>query len=387
MYDLLIKGGKVIDPAQNIGRRMDVAIQGAKIAALAESISPREARQVVDASSKIVTPGLIDAHCHVYANVHTISTDPDSAGVRQGVTTVIDCGSAGQATFGGFSRYVIPSAQTTVFCLLHACSTGLSVVPELNDWAEIDAEAIATTVQAHRDLIKGIKLRLVGKLITANGVEVFKKAKKIAKDNKLPIMVHIGDYDKQVPAALTREFLPLMERWDILTHIYTSQQGNVLQGKSGVIPEIKAAQERGVIFDVAQGRLNFSFRAAEQCLSAGILPDIISSDVVEPSLTDRVHGLTAVMSRFLTLGLKLEEVVQITTINPARVFGIDDTKGSLKPGMDADVSIIEIVPGNWEPLDAEGKTRLVKDLIMPRLCVKAGKVIKSNPVATPAVKG
>jgi len=385
MYDLLIKGGKVIDPAQNIGRQMDVAIQGAKIAALAESISPQEARQTVDASNKIVTPGLIDAHCHVYANVHALSTDPDSAGVRQGVTTVIDCGSAGQATFGGFPKYVIPSAQTTVYCLLHAGSVGLSVMPELNDWSEIDAEAIKATIEAHRDLIKGIKLRLVGKLIAANGVEVFKKAKKIAKDNKLPIMVHIGDPDKQVPASVTRDFLPLMEAGDILSHIYTAQQGNVLQGTSGVIPEIKAAQERGVIFDVAQGRLNFSFRAAEQCLGAGIMPHMISSDVVAPSLTDRVYGLTAVMSRFLALGLKLEQLVQMTTINPARVFGIDSSKGSLKPGMDADVSIIEVVSSNWEPSDAEGKTRLVKDLIVPRLCVKAGKVIKSNPVAVPPV--
>ena len=382
MYDLLIKGGKVIDPAQNIGRQMDVAIQGAKIAALAASISPQEARQTVDASGKTVTPGLIDAHCHVYANVHALSTNPDSAGVRQGVTTVIDCGSAGQATFGGFPKYVIPSARTTVYCLLHAGSVGLSVMPELNDWSEIDADAIKATIEAHRDLIKGIKLRLVGKLIAANGVEVFKKAKKIAKDNKLPIMVHIGDPNQQVPATVTRDFLPLMEAGDILSHIYTAQQGNVLDAK-GVIPEIKAAQERGVIFDVAQGRLNFSFRAAEQCLSAGILPHMISSDVVAPSLTDRVYGLTAVMSRFLTLGLKLEQLVTMTTINPARVFGIDDTKGSLNPGMDADVSIIEVVPGNWQAPDAEGKTKLVKDLIVPRLCVKAGKVIKSNPVAMP----
>jgi len=394
MYDLLIKGGKVIDPAQNINRKMDVAIEGTKIAALAENIPAKEARQVVDAKGKIVTPGLIDHHCHVYAYVNALGAEPDKVGVRQAVTTVVDAGSAGAATFGGFPKYVIPSARTTVYCYLHVSSVGLSVLPEMKDWSEIDPDAIAATVKANRSLIKGIKLRLVGKFIAANGLEVFKRAKKIARDNKLPINVHIGDFDKTtpeekgqprnlVPDTLTREFIPLMERGDILTHIYTSQQGNILLGKKGVIPEAKEAEARGVIFDVAPGRMNFSFRAAEQCLDAGIVPYIVSTDVVGPSLTDRIFGLTAVMSRFLSLGFKLEELVEKATINPARVLGIDAFKGSLKPCMDADVSIIEVVSAKWDCSDAEGKAREMDKLIMPRACVKAGKVIPSNPVAMP----
>lgn len=397
MYDLLIKGGKVIDPAQNINKRMDIAIQGARIAALTESISPAEAHAVVDASGKIVTPGLIDAHCHVYVNVNPLGAHPDDAGVRQAVTTVIDAGSAGAATFGGFPKYVNTSAQTTVYCLLHVSSVGLSVLPEMRDWSEIDADAIAATVKANRGLIKGIKLRMVGKFIAANGLEVFKRAKKIAKDNKLPINVHIGDFDKTtpeeagekrnvVPATLPREFVPLMERGDILTHIYTAQRGNILLGDKGVIPEVKEAERRGVIFDMCPGRMNFSYRSAAQCLDAGVLPHIVATDVVQPSLSDRIFGLTAVMSRLLALGFKLEQLVEMTTINPARVYGIDNAKGSLKPGMDADVSIVEIVPANWEAPDAEGKTILVKELIMPRACVKAGKYIPSNPVALPVLK-
>lgn len=386
MYDLLIKNGNVIDPGQGINKKADIVIQGTKIAALAMEIPAKEVKQVIDASGKIVTPGLIDTHCHVYSDIHLLSTEPDKAGVRQAVTTVVDAGSAGYATFGGFPKYIVPSSQTTVYCFLHACSVGLSVVPELNDWSEIDTDATAAIVEAHRSLIKGIKLRLVGKLIAANGIEVFKKAKKIAKDNKLPIMVHIGDYDKRVPGTLTREFLPLMEPGDILVHIYTAQQGNILQPEKGVIPEIREAQKRGVIFDVAPGRMNFSFRAAEQCLSAGILPYIISSDVVGPSIIGPVYGLTAVMSRFLSLGFKLEQLVRMTTINPACVLGIDTTKGSLKPGMDADVSVLEVLSGKWDAIDAEGKTREMENLIMPRMCVKAGELIESKPVAMPALR-
>ncbi len=386
MYDLVIKNGTVIDPAQKIlNKKLDIAITGKKIAALAPDIVPGTAK-VLDASRYIVTPGLIDAHCHVYAGVNSLSAEPDSAGVLQAVTTVLDAGSAGQALFSGFPRYVIPTARTTVFCCLHANSTGLSVLPELNDWSEIDADAIRAVVEAHRGLIKAIKLRQVGRLIAANGIEVFKKAKQIAKDCGLPIMVHIGDPLKMVPARVTRELLPLMETGDILSHVYTPQQGNVLDEKGGFIPELKEAQARGVIFDIAPGRINFSFRVAQKCLDGGFLPTFIGSDVVEPSIRGPVYGLTFTMSRLLGLGLKLEQVIEMSTIRPARMLGIDKMKGSLKPGMDADVSMVEVLSGKWDALDAEGKTFTLNKLIMPRMCVKAGTLIPSNPPAVPEAK-
>ncbi len=138
MYNLLIKGGRVIDPAQNIDDKLDTAISEGKIAKVAKDIPAQESERVVDARGKIVTPGLIDLHCHVYDSIYNNSVEPDAAGVRQGVTTVVDGGSAGQATFGGFPKYVIPSSRTTIFCFLHLGSLGLSVKPELRDWEEID---------------------------------------------------------------------------------------------------------------------------------------------------------------------------------------------------------------------------------------------------------
>ena len=229
-------------------------------------------------------------------------------------------------------------------------------------------------------------MRQVGKLIATNGVEVFKKAKKIAKDCQLPIMVHIGDPLKMVPAQVTREMLPLMEAGDILSHVYTPQQGNVLDEKGDFIPELKEAQARGVIFDIAPGRINFSFRVAQKCLDAGFLPTFIGSDVVEPSIRGPVYGLTFTMSRLLGLGLKLEQTIEMATLRPARILGIEKTKGSLKPGMDADVSMVEVLSGKWDALDAEGKTFTLHKLIMPRMCVKAGTLIPSNPPAVPEAK-
>jgi len=270
MYDLLIKGGRVIDPAQNIDDKLDIAISGGKIATVAKDIPSSESQRVVDASAKLVTPGLIDVHCHVFDSIHKISVEPDVAGVKQGVTTLGDGGSAGEATFAAFPKYIIPPSQTRIFCFLHLCSFGLIPEPELRDWDEVNLEAIATTIESHPDLIKGVKLRLVGNLVARDGVKVVETQKKIAKQFGLPIMIHIGDMDKQVSPTLTQEFLPLMEPGDILSHIYTGNFGNPLRPDGTVLPEMRAAMERGVIMDTAIGKNNLNFEVARKSLAQGL---------------------------------------------------------------------------------------------------------------------
>jgi len=217
MYDLLIKRGRVIDPSQNIDDKLDIAISGGKISKVAKDIPAQESQQVIDARDKIVTPGLIDLHCHVCGGIINICVEPDTAGVKQGVTTVVDGGSTGQAIFGGFPRYVIPSSHTTVFCFLHLGSQGLSIMPELRGWEEIDLDATAATIDSNRDVIKGVKLRLVGNIIESAGVKVVKMAKEIARKFDLPIMIHIGDVQKRISPTLTQEVLPLLEPGDILS--------------------------------------------------------------------------------------------------------------------------------------------------------------------------
>ena len=381
-YDLLIKGGRVIDPAQNIDDKRDVAISGDKISAVARDIPSLESQQIIDASDKIVTPGLIDMHCHVYHGGTKGGVNPDAAGVRQGVTTLVDAGSAGEATFGGLPKYVIPSARTTVFCFLHLGSQGLTVVPELRDREEINLEATAETIEANLDLIKGIKLRLVGNVVTSDGVEVVKMAKQTAKKFGLPVMVHIGDVKKQISPTLTQEFLPLMEPGDILSHVYTAQMGSVLRPDDTIIPELREAMERGVILDVAEA-CNFSSEVARKALAQDIFPTTLSTDVGLPSITGPVYGLTVTMSRFLALGLDMKQLVEKTTINPARALRIDNSKGNLKPGMDADVSILELRSGTWELVDAEQQVTETDTLLAPSITVKSGQLIPAKPVAQP----
>ena len=387
MYDLLIKGGRVIDPAQNIDGKLDIAISGDKIVTVARDIPSQESQRVVDATDKIVTPGLIDLHCHVYDSILKIGVEPDDAGVKQGVTTVVDGGSAGQATFGGFPKYVIPASRTTVFCFLHLGSLGLSIGPELKDWDEIDLDAIAATIESNLDVIKGIKLRLVGNVVASAGVEVVKIAKKAAKKFDLPIMVHIGDRDKQVSPTLTQEFLPLMEPGDILSHVFTAQHGSILCTDGTVLPELREAMQRGVVLDVANGRFNFSFEVARKGMAQGILPTTLSTDLVIPSLTNIVYGLTVTMSKFMALGLDLKQIIEMTTINPARAISAEHKIGSLKPGMDADVSILELLHGTWKLEDSleDSEQQIIEAtrLIAPSMTIKLGKLIPAQPIAQP----
>jgi len=386
MHDLLIKGGRVIDPAQNIDDKLDTAISEGKIAKVAKDIPAQESEKVIDATGKIVTPGLIDLHCHVYDSIFKYAVEPDTAGVRQGVTTVVDAGSAGQANFGGFPKYVIPSSRTTVFCFLHLGSLGLSIMPELRDWEEIDLDATAATIESNRDVIKGVKLRLVGNIVASAGIKVVEMAKRIAKTFELPIMVHIGDVSGKISPTLTQEFLPLMQSGDILSHVFTAKLGSIIRPDSTVLPELKEAMQRGVVLDIAHGKFNLSFEVARKGMAQGILPTTLSTDLTTLSLTGPVYGLTVTMSKFMALGLHLKQIIEMTTINPARALGIEGKGGSLKAGMDADVSILELLSGTWKLQDSEQQTIQATKLIIPTMTIKSGKLIPARPVAQPQPK-
>ena len=383
MYDVLIKGGRVIDPSQRLDGKMDIGINGTKVASVAKNIAGSLGKKVLDAGGKIVTPGLIDVHCHVCHATISNGAPVDMAGVRQGVTTVVDAGSAGEALFEAFPKYLVPQARTTVYCFLHICSLGLAFNPELRDMWEINAKATEEKIKAHPGLIKGVKLRLVGPLVAEKGMEILKTAKQVAKNSKLPLMIHIGDMYKLVDPAFTRKALPVLEKGDVLSHIYTAQQGSPLLASGRFIPEYKEARDRGVIFDIAQGRYNFSFNVARRAMASGIMPYTISSDLTLPSMTWLVFGLPVIMSKMLALGLTLKDVITMTTVNPAKVIGIADRKGSLKPGMDADVSILELKTGKWKLEDCEKQVIEGKELITPVLTVKAGKVVLPKIVARP----
>jgi len=387
MYDLLIKGGELIDPAQGIHEKRDIAISKGKIAALKGEIASSQAKKTIEAKGKIVTPGLIDLHVHCSPIITKLGVPPDEIGVSTGVSTIVDCGSTGYANFEGFKKFIIPQAKTDIFALLHVVPTGHAVQPENWGWYEANPEATLQTVEENRGLIKGIKMRAIGSVIEQQGVKAIKLAKKIANEAKLPLMVHFGIWiDEKTPQSqvdpFMRELLSTMDKGDIITHIYTSNLGGLIKPDGTVYPELWDAIKRGVVLDVANAIFNFSFDIARKGLEKGILPTTLSTDFANVNLNSPVVlSLVVTMSKFLALGLSLDQVIEMTTINPALTLGEEERRGSLKIGMPADISIFELAAGDFTFYDRREKTNILKGKyqLVPKLTIKSGIEIEAAP--------
>lgn len=380
MTDLLIKGARAIDPSQGLDARMDVAVTDGAISEIAPRIKPSGGARVIKADGKIVTPGLIDLHTHVYHGVNQTGVDPDLAGVRAGVTTVVDAGSAGCYTFGGFPEHVAPKAKTRIVCMLHISRTGLNYQPEISGRDDIDFDETVNVIRANKPLIQGVKVRAVGPAVPILGVEMVELAKRAANEGGVRLMVHIGDraIGEGGGPTITRELLPLLEAGDIITHLFSGNAGRVLDADGKVLPEIMEAQERGVFFDTAHGRQNFSFDVAKAALDQGVRPRSISTDLTIPGRLNTVHSLAEMLSRFMALGFGLADVIRMATSEPAKALDMDGEIGSLAVGRAADISVLEEHTGDWLFRDTDGGTLRGDKALTPVLAVKAGEVFTAE---------
>ncbi|MCY4365772.1 MAG: amidohydrolase/deacetylase family metallohydrolase [Chloroflexi bacterium] len=374
MYDLLIKGGTVVDPSQNINGANDVAVEDGKIARVAPDIPTSEAARVVEVKGKLVTPGLIDLHTHIYDGVNGNGVEADLGGVRAGVTTMVDAGSSGCDTYGGFPRHIIPNNATEIIPFLHICRTGLATTPDIFSPASIDLDRTIQVVEENRDTIFGIKARMVSPALEIMGMEMPRMAKRAAVEAGVKLMVHIGDTEKRYDEKVIHQLLPILEEGDIVTHLFTANPGGVIDSEGKLVPEAKEAQERGVWLDTAHGRMNFSFDVGQRVLDQGLMPHCISTDLTLPGRQLTVHSMTEMMTRFLAMEFTLEQVVEMCTINPARALGQEDRIGSLAVGHQADISVLDMAEGDWVVYDVVGGTRRTERAVVPVLTVKRGEV-------------
>jgi dihydroorotase len=379
-YDLLIVGGRVIDPSQNLSAERDVAISGGRIARIAANIPPNQARQVFDAKGKIVSPGLIDIHAHVYQYGITISADSNLVGVQSGVTTVVDAGSTGAGTFQGFRKNVIDSAATRIYALLNISTIGLVVTNEIYlDPRMIDARAAIRTIAANRDRILGIKVRVNGRRSDlARDVEVMKTAREVADAVGLPIMLHW---------SVEPEVLAFLKKGDILTHPFNPPSPNSanLFGADGpqadkVLTQILALKERGIWTDGQLATTHHAWDVSEKAMKLGWTPDAISTDFSR-ALDGSFASVLVPMSEFLHLGLPLEQVIAGVTTTPAKMFNFPEKIGTLEPGVTADVAILELAQGNFEFPDQTRQTRTLKQQFVAAATVKSGIFLKGGPPA------
>ena len=371
MYDLLIKNGVVIDPSQGLHEKRDIAITKGKIESMEKDISSDKAKEIIDASEHIVTPGLIDIHVHVYPGVSHYGIDADTHALAHGVTTVMDAGSSGADTFEGFRRYVVNVSDTRIVAFLNISTMGMISprVGELEDLRFADVEKAVEVIERNRDIIQGVKVRMSRSIVGDNGIQPLLLAKRAAEAVKMPIMVHVGN----TPMPLA-DILGEMRRGDILTHCFHGSENGILDNQGNILDAVSEAVKKGVNLDVGHGRGSFSFNVAEKALAQGVSPQTISSDLHHYNVFGPVYNLATTVSKFLYLGLSLNEALSKVTLTPAKLLGIDEELGNLRKGSIADVSIFKLKKGNFSFLDTVGKTVVGNRLLKPAAVVKGGKV-------------
>jgi dihydroorotase len=374
----VVKGGEVLDPSQNLRARRDIGIRFGMIEALEADIPADKALRVLNVGGKLVTPGLIDLHAHVFPYGSAIGIPADELLSFQATTTTVSAGDAGANNFAAFRRHVVPQARTRLYAFVHIANIGLAgfPVPELYniDFAQVDAAA--KTVAENADIVLGVKVRMSENVIAKHGSEPLRRAiLACEKAGGAKVMCHIGGVETP---KLMSDILDLLRPGDILTHAYSGAPNiggaftNIVQdGK--LVPAALAAKQRGVVFDVGHGGGSFDYTVAEAAMAAGAGPDTISSDIhVFSGNSPGMPYLTWVMSKFLNLGLTLEQVVAMATVNPAKTIGRAPKLGTLQVGAPGDVSVLEVVEGPVEFVDTRNNKRQGKMHLKPAGAVLAG---------------
>ncbi|MGI6207398.1 MAG: amidohydrolase/deacetylase family metallohydrolase [Anaerolineae bacterium] len=370
-YDLVIRNGRVLDPATGRDEHADVALAGGRVARVAPDI-PADGSPSFDASGCLVTPGLIDLHTHVFWGCSSLSLDADQHAPGSGTTTWVDAGTAGAANFAGFRRFLIEPSTVRIVPFLNVSTPGLTAYGGAHKNAEhFDADAAYDTVEANRDLIKGIKVLASGLQVGQNDLTPVRVAREVGEATGLPVMCHIG-----VPPPGLWAILPVMRPGDIITHAYKGRRGCLVIHGNRVRPEAWEARERGVLFDIGHGSGSFSWEVARAALEQGFPPDSISTDVHTGSINGPAFGMASVMSKFLHLGMDLNEVVRLSTAAPARMLGMEDEIGTLREGACGDVAVLRIEEGQFPLKDCEGVTEVLTKRLSAVLTVRAGRALE-----------
>jgi dihydroorotase len=409
-FDLLLGGGRVIDPATDRDEIADIAITGGRIAAIEPKLPADAAQQVLDVAGKIVIAGMIDTHAHVYQHVTgRFGLDADTVGVRSGVTTVVDQGGPSCMTIPGFRHFVAEKAQTRVLCFISAYLVGGlegHLYPSLYGPEQVDVKATIRAARANADLVRGVKAHAEIGGASRWGLEVIKLGKRISSELGVPLYIHLGqlwpvkDGATIDPDEVVAALMPLMEPGDVLAHPFTRHPGGFVSAATGEVhPVVWAALDRGVTVDVGHGS-HFSFEMARRTIEAGIRPHTLGADMhgynvrvpgdgdaaarqENPFFGVAPFNLTHAMTELLTLGIGLPEVVATVTSNPARMVQMQDSIGSLQTGREADISVLDLLKGRFTLSDNSGEKVIAQEMLTPAFAIRAGKVMSADSPLIP----
>jgi len=384
--DLLIKGGTVIDPSQNLHALLDVAVKDGKIQQVAADIPADGSRNVISARGKIVTPGLIDVHVHVFEGIGPTGLNADQYCLGRGVTTAVDAGSTGYFSIAGFRQYVIKPSATRIYAMLDIGARGtlMGLVGNYSNLDWLNPQRTAQAAEANKPDVVAIKTRLSKEIAGSNDLEALKRALEAAELCHLPLMVHVGDTFSPLD-----QILPKLRKGDILTHCYTGRPHGPLDANGKIIPEMLECRARGVLFDIGDGGPHLSLDVAEKCIQQNFLPDTIGTDLGGLSYNGPVFDLVTEVSKFLLLGLSLDQVIERVTLRPTRMFNFGVDIGTLRAGTVADITVLDVREGSFTFTDSTGKRRTGRQKLQSTVTVRAGKVYvnRSDDVANPAASG
>lgn len=372
MYDLILKGGHVIDPEQGIDRVCDVAFEGGLVAAIGPYLGG-QGRETRDVSGRIVTPGLIDMHSHVYWGATSLSVDAETVAKRSGTTTFVDAGSAGAGNFAGLRKFIVEPSTPRILAYLNISFPGIFgfsknvMVGECEDLRLLDSRECLALAKDNLDLIVGIKARVGARAGGSSGLAPLLLAIEVAEELNLPVMAHID-----FPPPGRKEVLGALRPGDVLTHCFRPFPNAPITRGNQVRADIVEAHERGIIFDIGHGFGGFAFKSARAMLAEGIMPDVISSDVHVLCCDGPAYDVLAVMSKFMALGMPLVEVIRAATQNPAQALRRPEL-GSLKPGTPGDATVLDLRAGRFEHVDVSNEVIVAESRLFSKGMVIGGQ--------------
>lgn len=375
--DFVLKGGRLIDPARGKDGLFDIRVRDGRIDAIGSNLGA-EAATVFDVKDCVVTPGLVDVHLHLMQGLGAFGVDPDIFGIGSGVTTVVDAGSAGHTLLNVFRSYVTNNAKTRVLNYINLSTLGGVAGPGYSILADprlIDEAKIEQAVEANRDIIVGIKIMATGGALGAQGLRPLERARKLGDALKLPLLVHIGEsWTKDTAPVHVGDVLKHLRAGDIVTHMFTVHPGGLLDGNGKLWPQVRDAKESGILMDVGHGLHNLNFDVARKVLDQGLHPDGVSTDGHRGNRAGPVYDLPTTMAKLMALGFSLNQVIEMATVNAARLLGRAGEAGTLNVGQLADISVLKIEDREWRAVDSQRGTIPARQAIRPVYAIRGDNI-------------
>jgi dihydroorotase len=373
LTNYILKGARLLDPGSNLDSQQDIHIRDGLVAAIGADLKG-DGATVIDVKGLIVTPGLIDVHLHLMNGLGAFGADPDIFGVGSGVTTVVDAGSAGHSLLTVFRNYVTKNAKTRVLNYVNLSTLGGVTGPGYSILADprlIDEDKIEKAVDANRDIAVGIKIMATGGALGAEGLKPLARARKLGDNLKLPLLVHIGEsWAKDATPVHVRDVLKYLREGDIVTHMFTVHPGGLLDPNGKLWPQVRAAKESGVLMDVGHGLHNLNFDVARKVLDQGLHPDGVSTDGHRGNRAGPVYDLPTTMAKLMALGFSLNQVVEMATINAARLLGRSSQMGFIRVGEPAEISVLRLEEREWKAVDSQKGTIQARQALIPVYAIR-----------------